>query len=98
MHQEPKWISTEWSADDLNDQRVKYRVYVGDPKVAIEGEGVFRASTRADGLKRIEISVQGRAPDRVTQLRFWVDESQARWIKRLPSGSPFAYVLEEPEV
>ena len=96
MHVEPKWIKSEWSTEDLNGKDVKYRLVVGDSKYTVEGHGVFRAATRKDGLKSIEISVQGQEPDRVTQIRLCVDEAQARLIKRLPPGSQFDFLLEEP--
>jgi hypothetical protein len=70
---------------------------VGKGKLAVEGNGVFRASTRSDGMKRIEISVQGKEPDRITQLRLCVEEHQAQRIRKLPVGSQFVYSLEEPE-
>jgi hypothetical protein len=96
MTGEKKWIETEWSTEDLDGKSVKYRLLVGDGKLAVEGNGVIRASTRADGLKSIEISVQGREPERVTQVRLCVDESQIRGLKKLPAGSQFEYSLEDP--
>jgi hypothetical protein len=97
MHLEPKWITSDWNTDDLNGRSVKYRLRVADGKSIIEGTGVFRAATRPDGLKSIEISIQGREPERVTQVRLSIDESQVRWLKKLPDGSPSEFSLEEPD-
>jgi len=98
MKDEPLWIRSEWRTDELDGRSVRFRVLVTEEKIRVEGHGVFRASRRADGMQRIEISVQGKEPDHVTQLRLCVDESLARRIKRLPSGSEFEYSLEEPGI
>ena len=95
MPSEPwKWIEPDWSADDLQDRSVAFRIMT-EAGQALGGKGHFDLSERPrlDNLKRIEIVVNTFDGPKGTTTRFYMPQHSAGRIAKNPAGSDTEFSL-----
>ena len=94
MSSEPQRIETDWSADDLQNETVAFRIITEDNQ-AIYGKGSFDLIDRpsVDKLKRVEIVVNTFDGFKGTTTRYFIPQNAVDKIVRNPVGSDCQFSL-----
>jgi hypothetical protein len=96
-----KWILTDWTAADLHDKTVEFRIWLAEKSgtVPFHGLGHFDVTEVADktlnphGEKRIDIVVERWFGTHGATTRFFVPQEAASAIRKNPSGSNYDFSL-----
>jgi hypothetical protein len=94
---EPNWIPSKWKAEELDKQRVEFRLVGESGTVSGFGEFWARSRSLVDDLIHVQIVVEQQPePHRIVQTLFPISEKSAGYIALHPDQSVARFQLLEP--
>lgn len=86
------WVKSKWSMEDLDDQKVVFRLTA--PRLEVKGVGKFLVRRNPRGELAINICVITEAtPHQITEVRYYIGQAAADKIERHPEPSVAAFRL-----